>query len=522
MTAVLSVSNLSKTFFGQRVLSDVDLAVDAGEIHGLIGQNGSGKSTLIKVLAGYHVPDPGGEIRVDGKVLAPGSPAASEASGLRFVHQDLGLVESLSTVENLALGPGYASTRLGLISWPRERRVAEQTLGRLGHDIDVTRPVGELPMASRTAVAVARALSSRSGEPKVVVLDEPTANLPPHETELLLDLMHRVSAIGVAVVFVSHHLEEVIAACSRVSVLRDGVLVANAPIAGNVAADLVEMMIGQRIGLYDTALARARTAPARAGAAGPAKLVIDGLATTAIHGISFTVGAGEIVGLAGLTGSGREEAGPAIFGGLSRQGMVSVSGQLVPPRRPDRSIAAGLGLVPADRHANAVFAGAAVRENLSVVNLRALAPRGLIQTRREQAEVGFWLGKVDVRPPQPERLISTLSGGNQQKVILARWLRQNPQVLILDEPTQGVDVGAKAEIHALVDAAAEAGAAVLVASTESEELARLCDRVLVLHGGRITARLEGPRVSAGAITAATLDSGFALADTALADTEPTD
>ena len=517
MTAVLSVSNLSKTFFGQRVLCDVDLAVDAGEVHGLIGQNGSGKSTLIKVLAGYHVPDPGGEVTVDGKALAPGSPAASEASGLRFVHQDLGLVESLSTVENLALGPGYASTRLGLIRWSRERRDAERTLGRLGHDIDVTRPVRDLPMASRTAVAVARALSSRSGEPRVVVLDEPTASLPPHETQLLLDLVSRVSAIGVAVVFVSHHLEEVIAACSRVSVLRDGVLVASRGMAGTVAADLVEMMIGQRIDLYDTALARARTAPARAGAAGPARLVVDGLATTAIHGISFTVGAGEIVGLAGLTGSGREEAAPAIFGGLSRQGMVSVCGQLVPPRRPDRSIAAGLGLVPADRHANAVFASAAVRENLSVVNLRALAPRGLIQTRREQAEVGFWLGKVDVRPPQPERLIATLSGGNQQKVILARWLRQSPQVLILDEPTQGVDVGAKAEIHALVDAAAEAGAAVLVASTESEELARLCDRVLVLRGGRIAARLAGTQVSASRITAATLDSGFALADS-----EPTD
>jgi ribose transport system ATP-binding protein len=360
-------------------------------------------------------------------------------------------------------------------------------------------------MASRTAVAVARALSSRSGEPKVVVLDEPTASLPPHETRLLLDLVARVSAIGVGVVFVSHHLNEVIAACSRVSVLRDGVLVASAPIAGSSAADLVEMMIGQRIDLYDAA-------PARAGATGPARLVVDGLATAALHGISFAVGAGEIVGIAGLTGSGREEAATAIFGGLPRQGTVSVSGRPVPPHRPDRSIAAGLGLVPADRHANAVFAGAAVRENLSVVNLRALAPRGLIQTGREQAEVGFWLDKVDVRPADPERLISTLSGGNQQKVILARWLRQNPQVLILDEPTQGVDVGAKAEIHALVDAAAEAGAAVLVASTESEELARLCDRVLVLHSGRITASLEGPQVTATRITAATLDSGLALAD----------
>jgi ribose transport system ATP-binding protein len=505
VAAVLSVSKLSKTFFGQRVLSDVDLTLDAGEVHGLIGQNGSGKSTLIKVLAGFHTPDPGGEVCVDGKALPPGSPAASEASGLRFVHQDLGLVETLSTVENLALGPGYAATRLGLINWSRERRAAAAALGRLGHDIDVTLPVGELPMASRTAVAVARALSSRSGEPKVVVLDEPTASLPPHETELLLDLMHRVSAIGVAVVFVSHHLDEVLAACSRVSVLRDGVLVASRPIAGESAADLVELMIGQRLDAYDVP-------PARVSGAHAAKLVVEGLTTGIIRDLSFVVGTGEIVGIAGLTGSGREEAAPAIFGGLARRGTVSVSGRQVPQQRPDRSIAAGIGLVPADRRANAIFPGAAVRENLSVVNLAALARRGLIQTRREQSEVQSWLRKVDVRPPDPERVIALLSGGNQQKVVLARWLRQNPQVLILDEPTQGVDVGAKAEIHALIDAAAEAGAAVLVASTESEELARLCDRVLVLRGGRIAARLDGPKVSASRITAATLDSGFALAE----------
>jgi ribose transport system ATP-binding protein len=501
--AVLSVSKLSKTFVGQRVLADVDLELSAGEVHGLIGQNGSGKSTLIKVLAGYYSPDPGGVVRVGGRALTPGSPAASDACGLRFVHQDLGLVESLDAVENLALGPGYARTRLGLIRWSRERRDAEEALGRLGHDIDVTRPVGQLPMASRTAIAVARALSSRSGEPKVVVLDEPTASLPAHETQLLFDLVRRVSGLGVAVVFVSHRLDEVIATCSRVSVLRNGAMVACRGIHGITAADMVEMMTGQRIGRYDTPAARAIEV-------GAAKLVVEGLSTATIHGISFDVGAGEIVGIAGITGSGREEVAPAIFGGLPRGGTVSVSRHLVPPQRPDRSIAAGIGLVPADRHANAVFADAAVRENISVVNLSALAPRGVIRTRREQAEVRGWLRKMDVRPPDPERMIATLSGGNQQKVILARWLRQNPQVLILDEPTQGVDVGAKAEIHALVDAAAAAGAAVLVASTESEELARLCGRVLVLRNGRMAAWLEGSQISGTRITAATLDSGFAL------------
>jgi ribose transport system ATP-binding protein len=500
---VLSVSHLSKTFVGQRVLSDVDLELSAGEVHGLIGQNGSGKSTLIKVLAGYHSPDPGGVVRVDGRALAPGSPAASDACGLRFVHQDLGLVESLDVVENLALGPGYAKTRLGLIRWSRERRDAEDALGRLGHDVDVTRPVRQLPLASRTAIAVARALSSRRGEPKVLVLDEPTANLPSHETQLLFDLVRRVSGMGVAVVFVSHRLDEVIATCSRVSVLRDGALVASREIHGLTAADLVELMIGQRIDRYDTPAARA-------AGVGAAKLVVEGLSTATIHGISFDVGAGEIVGIAGITGSGREEVAPAIFGGLSRGGTVLVSRQPVPPQRPDRSIAAGVGFVPADRHANAVFADAVVRENISVVNLPALAPRGLIRMRREQAEVRGWLGTMDVRPPDPERQIATLSGGNQQKVILARWLRQNPQVLILDEPTQGVDVGAKAEIHTLVDAAAAAGAAILVASSESEELARLCDRVLVLRNGRVAASLKGPQIPAARITAATLDSGFAL------------
>jgi ribose transport system ATP-binding protein len=510
VTAVLSVANLSKTFFGQRVLSAVDLVLDAGEVHGLIGQNGSGKSTLIKLLAGYHTPDPGGEVYVDGKALAPGSPAASEASGLRFVHQDLGLVETLSTVENLALGPGYASTRLGLISWSRERRDAHEALGRLGHDIDVTRPVGQLPMASRTAIAVARALSPHSGEPKVVVLDEPTANLPAHEAQLLFDLVRRVRDLGVAVVFVSHRLDEVIVTCSRVSVLRDGAKVACREVDGITTAEMVELMIGHRLADFDPS-------PPQAVEVGAAKLVVERLSTATIHGISFDVGAGEIVGIAGITGSGREEVAPALFGGLSRGGTVSVSRQPVPPQRPDLSIAAGVGLVPADRHANAVFADATLRENISVVNLRALAPRGLVRTKREQTEVGGWLRKMDVRPPEPERLIATLSGGNQQKVVLARWLRQNPRVLILDEPTQGVDVGAKAEIHALIDAAAAAGTAVLVASTESEELARLCRRVLVLRNGKAAAWLEGAQISAARITAATLDGGFAVTGS-----EPTD
>jgi ribose transport system ATP-binding protein len=498
---MLSVNNLSKTFVTQRVLRDVAITVPMGEVHGLVGQNGSGKSTLIKILAGYHAPDPGGAVEVGNQGLAFGSPAASDQAGLRFVHQDLGLVESLDTVENLALGAGYPTSRAGLINWRTARREAEKALGRLGYDIDVSRPVGELPMASRTAIAIARALSDRTGVPRVLVLDEPTANLPSHETELLFRVMRRVSAAGVSVIFVSHRLDEVLSTCTAVSVLRDGALVASRATSELSESGLVELMIGQRLDAYDNST----VAPVAYG-----EIVLDvrGVATSTIRGLNLEVRAGEVLGIAGITGSGREDVAPALFGGIPRQGVLTVGGTSIPSLRPDRSIAGGMGLVPAERHANAVFLDAPIRENISLVGLGTLTRHGLIRRRRELSDVREWLLRLDVRPPDPERMIATLSGGNQQKVVIARWLRQRPRVLVLDEPTQGVDVGAKAEIHALVDEAAARGTAVVVASTESEELARLCHRVLVLRGGRVIATLIGDRIDADTITAATLDSSF--------------
>jgi ribose transport system ATP-binding protein len=497
----LTVRNISKTFATQTVLKNVDLSLGAGEVRGLIGQNGCGKSTLIKILAGYHTPDPGGEIQVAGEHLGEGSPAASDAAGLRFVHQDLGLVPTLDTVENLALGPGFRNRRAGLIRWARERRSATEALGALGHDIDVTRPVRELPMASRTAVAVARALSTQNGTARVLVLDEPTANLPATEVERLFEVVRRVAASGVAVVFVSHRLDEVVANCTTTTVLRDGALVATLAMDGAKESDLVELMVGQRVDAYDRPVAGDRQP-------GASVIEIDHLSGRTIHDLSITVRAGEVVGIAGITGSGREEFAPAVFGGADRSGSVTVGGQVVPRRRPDRAIAAGVGLVPAERHANAIFPAAVVRENLSIVNLPRLTRRGLLRLKDESAEVRTWLAKLDVRPADPDRMIATLSGGNQQKVVIARWLRQHPLVLILDEPTQGVDVGAKADIHALVDEAAAGQAAVIVASTESEELARLCDRVLVLRAGHVAVELTGDQVTADRITAATLDSRF--------------
>ncbi|MFI0447416.1 sugar ABC transporter ATP-binding protein [Actinomadura sp. 6N118] len=493
----LRVKGLSKSFPGQRALADVDLDIAPGEIRGLVGQNGSGKSTLIKVLAGYHAPDPGATVEVAGTALPLGAPGAGDAAGLRFVHQDLGLVPTLDTVDNLALGRGYETGPTGLVRWRRERAAARSALERLGYHFSVRRPLGELSVSERTAVAVARALSRHATPPRVLVLDEPTANLPDTEVERLFSLVRSVRDSGVAVLFVSHHLDEVFGLCDTVSVLRDGRHVATVPVSGLEENALVELMIGRRLEQYD--------APAAVpGTAGEVVVTVSELTGAVLAGVSFEMRAGEVVGIAGITGSGREEITSAIFGGVPRGGTVTVAGTALPPSRPDLSMAAGIGLVPAERHANAAFLEHSLRENVSIADHGPFRRHGLLSRGRERSDVAAWLERLDVRPPGTERRLAALSGGNQQKVVLARWLRRTPRVLLLDEPTQGVDVGAKEEIHALVDRAAAGGAAVVVASSDDTELARLCGRVIVLLGGRAAEELHRPDLDAGRITALTV------------------
>ncbi|OLT12764.1 hypothetical protein BJF78_23780 [Pseudonocardia sp. CNS-139] len=496
----LEIIGMSKTFGGQRALAGVGMTLQPGEVHGLVGQNGSGKSTLIKVLAGFHAPDAGCEIRVGGQPLTTGSQLAGDALGLRFVHQDLGLVETLDTVENLALGAGYDTGRFGLVRWNRARREAREAIDRLGYDFDVTLPVARLPMGARTAIAIARALRRHHGEPRVLVLDEPTANQLPHESTLLFELVRRVADTGVAVVLVSHRLEEVLANCSTVTVLRDGVVAAARPLAGLTETDLVELMIGQRLTGYDQP---ARRTPFTADGSGPV-LTMHGVSTRTLRSLSLDVHPGEIVGIAGITGSGREDVASAVFGGLPRSGTVRVGAVEIEPERPDRAAAAGVGFVPADRRLTGMFPAATVGENVSVANFAGLTRWWLIRRKAERADVHRWLDRLDVRPRDPDRVVATLSGGNQQKIVLARWLRLRPRLLLLDEPTQGVDVGAKAEIHTMIDAAAREGAGVLVASTESAELARLCNRVVVIRNGMPVGVLTGDAVTEDRITAATL------------------
>jgi ribose transport system ATP-binding protein len=494
MAPALTVANMSKSFAGPRVLDGVSLSVEPGEIRALVGENGSGKSTLIKILAGFHQPDEG-SAEVDGQPLPLGRGETSEALGLRFVHQDLGLVNNLDAVDNLALGVGYPSFR-GRIRWRQERKRTRAALAELGYDFDVRRPAGRLAMSERTALAVARALTPRQTPAKVLILDEPTANLPAAEAERLFQLARRVADSGVAVVFVSHHLDEVFELAQSVTVLRDGKHVITRPVEGLTEDHLIELVIGRKIEQveHDVKAAERREIV----------LEVSGLGCNMLRDVGFVVHAGEIVGIAGITGSGRDEVAAALFGGQNRAGEARINGAAVPPLRPDLAMAMGMGLVPAERHANAAFLSSTLRENITVIRPGLHWQGGFLRKNRERSDVAVWLDRLDVRPRDTEFRMADLSGGNQQKVVLARWLRMEPKVLVLNEPTQGVDVGAKSDIHHLIDQAAAQGTAVLVVSTDHEELVRLCHRVLILRRGRIAAEFSAGGMHPDLITAATI------------------
>jgi ribose transport system ATP-binding protein len=481
----LRIEGLSKTFPGQVALSDVDLSVDSGEVHALLGQNGSGKSTLVKILAGFHGPDPGGQAWVESEPFTLGDARGAQAAGIRFIHQDLGLVDEASVVENMALGTGYLTGAGRHIRWRAERRKAKEALDAIGLDVDVRRPVGELDAADRTGVAIARALLDweRDGV-KLLVLDEPTAALPGGDAERLFAIMRRLRDQGVAMLFVSHHIEEVLAVSDRVTVLRGGARVATEPIAGLDHDGLIELIVGRKVTVG--------SAKSSAGLSGEPILAVNDLAGERLAGVSFTVRPGEVVGIAGLRGSGREEIAGLIAGRIPRHGEVTVGGKLIASAEPREAIEAGVFLVPGDRHAQGVIETMTLRENLTVSDLDRYYKKGWLDGKAERAETLEWIDRLAVVTSGPNAEIMTLSGGNQQKVLIARGLRLSPRLLVLDDPTRGVDVGAKGEIHALIDGVTESGTGVVLASTDAEELVRLCHRVIVLRHGTVGAELADP------------------------------
>ncbi|TDD45633.1 sugar ABC transporter ATP-binding protein [Nonomuraea terrae] len=470
---MLVMQGIVKQFPGVRALDGVDLDVRAGEVHCLLGQNGAGKSTLIKVLAGVHQPDEG-TIQFDGKEVRPTSPIDAIRLGFATIYQELDLVDGLSVAENIFLGHEHA--RLGFTNRAAANRAAAEVLDRLGHpDIRPSTEVGRLSPAAKQVVSMARALSH---EARLIIMDEPSAALAHDEVANLFRIIRELTAQGVAVVYISHRLEEIRDIGDRVTVLKDGRTVAvGLPARDTPTSRIVSLMTGRNVEYVF---------PARGGRElGDEVLRVENLSARGVFSdVSFSVRAGEIVGLAGLVGSGRSEILEAVYGARPASGRVLLSGKQV-RRGVVGTVKHGMGLAPEERKAQALLLDQSVTANITLGTLPEFARFGWIDRKRERAEARRLSEMLSIRPPDPERPIRTLSGGNQQKAVLARWLLGGRRLLLLDEPTRGVDVGARAELYAVIHDLAKQGIGVLLVSSEVPEVLGLADRVLVLREGRV-------------------------------------
>ena len=493
---LLAVAGATKSFGSNRALRGVDLRVRAGELHGLVGENGSGKSTLIKILAGYHAPDEPTRIEVGGAELRlPVRPAEAYERGLRFVHQDLGLVDSMTVTENVAAGH-YGVGRLGRIGWARQRERTRTELERFGVAAEPDALVGTLAGAERAMIALLR--SARSGDDdaaiggKVFVLDEPTTYLARNDVDRLFAFLRRIVAEGSGVILVTHQLSEVLELCETVSVLRDGALVVTRPTAGLAADDIVELMVGRRVERS------ADTGPPPAG--GSARLEVRALAGESVRDVSFAVGPGEIVGITGLAGMGHEEIPYLLFGARPRRGgTILIDGAEHDVSSPRAAMRLGMALVPGDRGREGIVREASVAENVTLPVIRRLARHGRLSASAERALVGSLLERFLVVPPEPGLRIGALSGGNQQKAVIGKWLNTEPRILLLHQPSQGVDVASREAIFGFVRQSAAEGTSVLICSNDHEELARLCERVLVMRDGAVGSTLRRPDITAEAV-----------------------
>lgn len=531
---LLQVRHISKRFGTTRALEDVSVSFGAGEVHALMGENGAGKSTLGKIIAGLHRQD-AGTVSIGGRALTPGSLQEAFAAGVRIVHQELAQCPNLTVAENLCLHD-LPRTRFFTIDRRAMERRARRLLERLEPAIDPRRPLGSLSPGHRQIVQIAAALDERpgageggdgAGRARVIVFDEPTSSLSIAETERLLKIVRQLASEGLCVIYVSHRMAEIFACCDRVTVLRDGKYVATTPIASLDEPTLVEQMIGRRL---ETPVRRAKdperaamaaeagVAPeaadgARGAAASgdaPALLEVRGMTSPGrLAGISLRVRAGEILGIGGLVGAGRSELLDAIFG-LDRaaRGEVLVAGRRIERLSARAAIRAGIGYVPEDRRLQGLFFQLGVSENILMPILPRLARMGVRRRRAERGVTDARMREFQVKAASPAALPGSLSGGNQQKLLIARWMSEESRVLLLDEPTRGIDVGTKTEIYRLVRAAADRGAAVVLVSSEIPELLALSDRIIVLCEGRMTGELTGEQMTqANILRLATASSG---------------
>ncbi|MCD0449162.1 sugar ABC transporter ATP-binding protein [Actinocorallia sp. API 0066] len=495
-TPALRLRNVAKTFPGVRALDGVDFEVQPGTVHALLGHNGSGKSTLIKCLAGVYTPDPGAECTVFGRPTALGDAQDAERAGLRFVHQDLGIIPELGAVDNIGFVTGYARGPFGAVNWRRQARHARELLARFGFALDPDMPLAKATPPERAMVAIVRAVSGWRTERGVLVLDEPTAALPAHEVDVLFDLIRTIAARGAAVVIVSHRLDEVMAIADRATVMRDGRKVWDGALSDITLSGLVDLVVGAAESNAEPAN---RPAQRRVPGGVPALDVRD-VHGEYLRGVGFSVAPGEIVGVAGLLGSGREElpyviAGAQTVGG----GTISVGGVTAERLTVGHARHLGVSLVPADRAAEAVFDGFSTTENVSLGALPYIRRKGVFTGRSERRFARHWLNAMHADPRYAPRPVTTLSGGNQQKAVLARALSVRPKVLVLSEPTAGIDIGARRVIYRELRRRADGGLAVVMASSDLEDLLACCDRVIALRDGKVAGAFSGDGITKSAL-----------------------
>jgi rhamnose transport system ATP-binding protein len=476
MAVLLEAKNISKTFPGVRALAGVELSVEPGEVHALLGENGAGKSTLIKIVTGILEPDPGASLTICGRTVEKNSPELSAELGVSAIYQHPTLFAELTVLENLTMDQGGF-----LISWGKRRRFAQECLARVGADIPLDQPVKHLRMAEKQLLEIARALSR---DAKLLIMDEPTAALTKQDADHLLGLIRQLRERGVGIVYISHRLEEVLDIADRMTILRDGTLVGTHNASELDRQDVIRLMAGRSLeAMYDKQTVEI----------GEPVLEVKGLgcAAAGVEGIDLTVRAGEILGVAGLVGAGRTEMARTLFGITPADaGQISLNGKPVTVRSARDAIDLGIAYVPEDRHLHGVIQDLPVVDNAMIAVLDQFLHARLLD-REEEVQAGAGaVKKLGVKTPSVFTPVRSLSGGNQQKVALARWLAIQPKVLILDEPTQGIDVGAKAEIYRLVEKLAEDGVAILMISSELPEILGLSDRVAVMRGGRIVATLD--------------------------------
>lgn len=466
---ILTLKNITKEFPGVKALDDVTINIERGTIHGLVGENGAGKSTLIKVLAGIYQPNKG-EIILDGKPCRFNSPIEARRAGISVVHQEIKLAEPLSVAENMFLG--NVQLKNGLVDWKGMRRRAREIVEDLGMDIDINAQVSSLTVAKKQIVEIMHAINNNS---RILIMDEPSAVLTDRELEVMFRIVKQLRDKGITIIYISHRLDEIFGLCSNVSVLRDGRHIDTIPVASIDRQGLINMMVGREMG---------QEYPKEVGNVGGTILEVKNLSRGILQDISFEVKSGEVFGISGLVGAGRTELARAILGiDKPESGEVYVRGKKVHYRTFADAIRDGLGLIPEDRKLQGLVQIMSVKRNTTLVNMKRVLHAGVISSSLEEKLSKEYADKLHVVTPSMETEVQYLSGGNQQKVVIAKWLFQNSEILFLDEPTRGIDVGAKAEIYRLINRMAKEGKTIIMISSEMPELLGMCDRIMVMHEG---------------------------------------